>query len=288
MFSFKPQSKKFKPSWKVKQIVENSKTNPSDFEPKMLWDFRNPPKPIWEGFNIIHREENTDNNGIIMGGDSADFIHGTNENDTIHGQHGSDLIYGGKGDDYLYGDDSAYRRTTGVDTVYGGSGNDVIRAHVGYGEDGNDSLNAPQSGGAHLDGGSGDDKLYGRFDCDTLVGGSGDDHLEGQNESDTMTGGDGADTFIIGHTNELNHAGGIKSDFITDFHDTGDTIQFALVYSGDILFSDLEFSFNANGILIVTHEMDTLAEIQGLNAGVELDEQIEITRNHYIKFIADV
>ena len=291
MFFFKPQSKKFNPSWKVKHLIEKSKADQSDFEPKILWDFKNPPKLIREGFNVVSHDENTDSRGILMGENSNDFIHGTNENDSIYGQHGSDLIYGGKGDDRLYGDDSTYRSTDGIDTIYGGSGNDVIRAHIGFGENGNDRLYAPYSGGAYLDGGVGDDRLYGRSDRDTLVGGSGNDYLEGKKESDTMTGRDGADTFIIGHRDEndhYEHPDGIKTDLITDFQDVGDKIQFELVNSGNILFSDLEFAFNSNGTLIVSHELGLLAEIQGLNSGVDLEEQIQITRSHEINLIAEV
>ena len=106
-----------------------------------------------------------------------------------------------------------------------------------------------------------------------------------------MTGGDGADTFIIGHSDEHdhhNHPDEIKTDLITDFQDAGDKIQFELVNSGNILFSDWEFAFNANGILIVSHELGALVKIQGLNSSVDLEEQIQITRSHEINLISEV
>ena len=74
MFSFKPLSKKFNPSWKVKQLFEKSKADQSDFEPRILWDLKNPPKPIWEGFNVVSREDNTNSRGIIIGENSDDFM----------------------------------------------------------------------------------------------------------------------------------------------------------------------------------------------------------------------
>ena len=286
MSSFKFQSNKFKPNQKVKQIFEDSKIDPNDFEPKLLWDHKNPPKPIWYNFNIISPGENIDDRGKIIGENSDDFILGTNENDTIYGQHGSDIIYGLDGDDRLNGDDSAYRSTDGIDTIYGGTGNDTINAHVGYGEEGDDRLFAPYSGGAYQDGGDGDDSLNGSLDRDTLIGGGGDDKLDGGQDYDTMTGGEGADYFIVGQRNE--NRSGISTDLITDFQDVGDKIRFELVAYDRISIQELNFDFNAAGSLIVSHDMGRLAEIRGLNPNINLEDQVEFTRNDNMKLIAEV
>lgn len=276
----------FKINSKIKAIYEKSTIDPSKLKPEMLWDSKNPPKPIWDKFNIITPGENTDNRGRIIGEHSDDYILGTDENDTIYGQHGSDLIYGGDGNDRLHGDDSAFRPTDGIDTVYGGRGNDVINAHIGYGEQGDDRLFAPHSGGAYLNGGDGDDRLNGALDRDTLVGGAGDDYLRGGSESDTMTGGDGADHFVVGQRNEHRH--GISTDLITDFRDVGDRIKFELVAYNSLSFQDLDFAFNAAGRLIVSTDLGVLAEIQGLNPNIELEAQIERTNNNDIKLIAEI
>jgi Ca2+-binding RTX toxin-like protein len=276
----------FKISSKIKAIYKDSKIDPRDLKPEMMWDPKNPPKPIWENFNMINRDENTNDRGEIIGEHTDDYIRGTGGNDTIYGQHGSDLIYGGDGNDRLSGDDSAFRATDGIDTIYGGRGKDYINAHVAYGEEGNDRLFAPHSGGAYLNGGDGDDRLNGALARDTLVGGAGDDYLRGGTESDTMTGGDGADHFVVGQMYE--HRSGIGSDLITDFQDIGDKISFELVTYNNLSFEDLSFNFNSNGTLIVSSDIGELAQIQGLNPNVDLDAQIENTSNDSIQVVAEM
>ena len=268
------KSTKFKPSEKVKEIVEDSKYDYDDFKPKFGWDPKNPPRPIWKAFNVVRNEDNINDKGWIVGDDTDDYIRGTDDNDTIHGSHGSDLIYGGDGDDVLYGDSQTYRSTEGRDTIYGGNGDDEIRADVAYGQEGDDDLRAPHSGGAYLNGGNGDDDLKGRSDEDTLIGGAGNDTLEGAMGKDTMTGGRGVDTFVVGHQNDL-RTGEISSDLITDFRDVGDKIKFELVAWGRLAFEELDFEFSRAGSLVVSHESDVLAEIRGLNPNVGLYDQIQ-------------
>ncbi len=288
----------FKSISKIQSIYEKFKIDQSDLKPKMLWDAKNPPKPIWEDFNFIRPRGNTDEKGEINGTNDHDYIPGTSGNDTINGLHGSDLIYGGDGDDNLRGDNNAFRRTDGIDTIYGGDGNDVIRSHFGYGEDGEDRLSAPHSGGAYLDGGDNKDRLEGGLFQDTLIGGSENDYLRGGSESDTMSGGSGVDHFVVGQRNEHRH--GIGTDLITDFQDVGDKIQFELVSFRNLSFQDLDFAFNHAGSLMVSTNivlMDdderlrvsgVLAEIQGLNSRVDLEQQIQHTGNGVIELIAEM
>ena len=279
------KSTKFQPSQKVKEIVEDSKYDYDDFKPKFGWDPNNPPKLIWEAFNVIQNEDHTNDNGWIVGEDSDDYIRGTSDNDTIHGSHGSDLIYGGDGDDELFGDSRTYRSTAGDDTIYGGNGNDNIRADVAFGQEGDDRLWAPHSGGAYLNGGNGDDELYGRSDEDTLIGGAGNDILQGEMGEDTMTGGRGVDIFVVGHKNDL-RTGEISRDLITDFRDVGDKIKFELVAWGRLAFEELSFEFNRAGTLVVSRESDVLAEIRGLNPDVDLYDQIQNNGSGTIELIA--
>ena len=285
MSNFKFQTKKFKPNQKVKQIFEDSKINLNEFDPKMLWEFKNSSRPLWHDFNLITPGENLNERGYIVGEYSNDFILGTNENDTIYGMHGTDIIFGFGGNDTLRGDESAYRGSNGVDTIYGGNGRDSIWAHVGYGEAGNDRLKAPSNdGSAYLDGGDGNDNLAGGPNRDTLIGGSGRDYLAGGKGCDTMTGGEGADYFIVGQYNENNS--GVSTDLITDFEDVGDKIRFELVAYNAISIEELDFNFNMAGSLIVSSNLGVLGEIKGLDPNVNLWDQVDYAGNG-IKLIAE-
>src|SRR6185369_8897377 len=101
----------------------------------------------------------------------------------------------------------------GNDTIFAPRGAGHIEA---YGDAGNDILFSGWSGGAHLDGGAGDDRLTGTSDDDLLVGGDGDDYLNGLAGSDVLQGGLGDDTYEIndlffgeGKTIEVTDTGGV-------------------------------------------------------------------------------
>ena len=77
-----------------------------------------------------------------------------------------------------------------------------------------------------LDGGNGDDKLYGSYGNDKLIGGIGNDQLFGDSGNDILiggigndhiTGGDGSDKFCI------NSVSGV--DFIKDYTSGEDKIK---------------------------------------------------------------
>ena len=187
----------------------------------------------------------TDDNESIPGSKSNDRLIGMGGNDTLTGEEGRDLLIGGAGDDNLdggYGQDWL-EGGLGADILYGGSdggadwidggaGNDVLNAEK-YG-DGWDSLyvygNDTLLGGAGddriyhygsnsykllIEGGDGNDTLYGAYSGDdTLRGGKGDDVIgiaengnagaEGGNDlieggagRDTLYGGSGNDTFVF-------------------------------------------------------------------------------------------
>lgn len=89
------------------------------------------------------------------------------------------IARGGSGGDTLDGGAKA------KDELFGDSGVDLLRDDGG-------TLN-------ELDGGSGDDGLFGGSSIDRLRGGVGNDHLDGRAGDDQLTGGDGAD-FIDGGT----------------------------------------------------------------------------------------
>jgi hypothetical protein len=132
-----------------------------------------------------------------------DTVRGLGGGDEVYGNQGNDLIKGGAGADTLFGGQNGgaptadvnglMRMQDGTETLDGGAGDDLV-----YGNFGADIVN----------GGPGDDVLFGGQGSDTLTGGAGDDTLWGNREPDVLSGGDGADVFY------LNGAG---ADRITDF-----------------------------------------------------------------------
>lgn len=96
----------------------------------------------------------------------------------------------------------------GDDTIEGGSGQDLI-----FGQGGDDSLSG-DDGNDTLDGGVGDDTLEGGQGQDSLEGGAGDDILSGGTGDDRLFGGDGEDQLALGPDNDRAE-GGFGSDFFT-------------------------------------------------------------------------
>ena len=135
-------------------------------------------------------------------GPGPDKLVGTVLNDLICGLGGADNIKALAGDDTVFGDQcNAIARALasatgdGNDRIDGGSGDDTL-----YGAGKNDSLI----------GGSGGDKLYGGSGNDVLTGGPGDDRLEGGSGHDVLKGGPGKNTYVGGAGRDtivaVNHA----------------------------------------------------------------------------------
>jgi Ca2+-binding RTX toxin-like protein len=128
----------------------------------------------------------------LGGGNGADTLFGGDGNDRLAGGLGKDQLYGDRGDDTLLGgqgDDELLDVVGGNDLLIGNTGNDYLetdgRGDTLYGYAGDDTLvgyasSASQNAdpGAILDGGVGNDDLFG--DLNT-----------------TMTGGDGQDDFTV-------------------------------------------------------------------------------------------
>ncbi len=138
------------------------------------------------------------------GGDGDDSMYGGAGRDMLYGETGLDAIYGNEGDDYI-------DLGTGADAAWGGAGNDVLVAGMGvgkrlFGEDGDDLLIGSDEGGEdgnfndlayfgdRLDGGAGDDRIYGLGGADLIRGGTGDDTIDGGANGDLAFGDAGFDT----------------------------------------------------------------------------------------------
>ena len=103
----------------------------------------------------------------IEGNGGNDQIYGGKGDDQIFGGSGNDIIFGEQGNDLIYGSDIGFggtRSSNGFDLLYGGIGNDEIY------------------GSGALDGGPGDDKLYGGKEGANFIGGLGKDYIEGHRD----------------------------------------------------------------------------------------------------------
>ncbi|HEY1131479.1 MAG TPA: calcium-binding protein, partial [Roseateles sp.] len=161
----------------------------------------------------------------LYGGGGDDVIYGANDNDKLYGEDDNDLLIGYDGDDELYGGKGKDELSGGAgrDFLDGGEGADLLvggyGADVLAGGDGDDRLvgdaillagttdyppgmDKSLMGGDYLQGGAGndmlwgnhgDDYLFGGADDDLVFGGEGDDHGFGEDGDDTLSGGQGGD-----------------------------------------------------------------------------------------------
>ena len=110
------------------------------------------------------------------------------------------------------GTGSFFASSVGSISVYGNAGNDTIAIGSGVmgsyvnGGDGNDNLYGGQgadtldgwNGDDYVSGGDGGDILYGWYGRDYIVGGNGNDSLRGEYDNDRLFGGNGSDVLTGG------------------------------------------------------------------------------------------
>ncbi len=155
-----------------------------------------------EGDDTIRGDSNGPLSGDdVPGGDAgdpagSDSILGWDGNDTLYGEGGRDYIYGGADDDAIHGGD-------GDDGIHGDTGDDVIHGGaVGLPDRGYPGVFPadadPFNDRDEIEGGHGDDTIFGHDDNDLIAGDAGNDTLDGGFDDDTITGGEGHDTIIGG------------------------------------------------------------------------------------------
>ena len=208
------------------------------------------------------------------GGD--DLLEGREGDDRLEGEAGADILAGGPGEDtasYRYSDAGVIVRLhshtargghaegdsfgvelidgvklPSVEHLRGSDHNDVLAGDVRDnrldGGPGDDILyGGPEGGDDALIGAAGDDRLYGGRGDDTLAGGAGDDRLRGGPGDDTLTGGDGADTFFLapdgGDDTVLDFGRGADTLDLTAFADVRSTADLDLRQQDDRLVIDL-------------------------------------------------
>jgi len=141
------------------------------------------------------------NNGILITGDNSNnFIFSTTANDTIFAYAGNDTINGGgKGEDRLVALDSIGGGSGGNDYIDGGLGNDLI-----FGTSGDDTIN----------GGAGNDTIFDFQGANLLSGGAGNDSISASGFIDTVTGGAGADSLQLDNTQRVKYNSPSEGDVL--------------------------------------------------------------------------
>jgi Ca2+-binding RTX toxin-like protein len=172
-------------------------------------------------------------------------------NDVVEGGSGYDVVRLGSGNDAFFLHDSysefnsavvleldstgrmSAPRMSGVERIEAMDGDDII------------DLTSPdysiQADGLEIDGGAGDDIIWGSHADEVIMGGEGNDVLFGGAGHDLLSGGAGADVFEFTITSE--------NTTITDFNAAeGDTIRF--YNSSNAVFDDSSFEVTETGVSI--------------------------------------
>jgi Ca2+-binding RTX toxin-like protein len=118
-----------------------------------------------------------------------DFLIGRGGDDKLTGNQGNDLLNGGSGNDKLIGG-------SGKDTAVFSSKSNVVKLFTSKKQNTKDGLDT-LIGIENIIAGSGNDKIYGSKDSNTLNGGNGNDLLFGGLGNDKLIGGFGNDTAIF-------------------------------------------------------------------------------------------
>jgi Ca2+-binding RTX toxin-like protein len=157
------------------------------------------------GSNVANRLE---------GGLGDDSLYGEDGNDTLLGHNGDDQIDGGGGSDTAnYSDHAVAVRVSLLSgAATSAAGNDtLVSIENAVGTDWADQLRGSNETN-WLEGGYGDDRLYGEDGDDTLLGGE-DRVRTSEDGDDTLSGGHGNDWLEGGYGNDV-IAGGNRKDII--------------------------------------------------------------------------
>ena len=173
-------------------------------------------------------------NDWLSGGNGSDVIFGgpdastEPDNDTLLGAAGHDYLEGGAGDDMLYGDtDGGFSRqfaNVGDGSVHLIGWNGATQQHIipDFHDPSPVTLSLLQdvaeadAGDDYLDGGAGNDKLFGGAGDALLDGGADNDKLFGEAGDDELIGGDGDDKLW----GDLDNATYNQDQQITETHGT--------------------------------------------------------------------
>ncbi|MCE9639241.1 MAG: tandem-95 repeat protein [Betaproteobacteria bacterium] len=172
---------------------------------------------VWTGGFVARNDGSPGNPGT---GKTAAIAGKNRSFDVLQGGPGTDVLLGTAGNDAIFLDDSysafpgtRVPRLAGIERIEGGAGNDVIdltSALYAYtdvtidGGDGNDALWG-SSGNDVLLGSGGNDDLFGGAGQDYLMGGGGNDTLNGDRGNDLLEGDEGNDALTDSFGNNLQY-----------------------------------------------------------------------------------
>ena len=161
---------------------------------------------------------------LILGNNLPETISSTPSNDTIYGYAGNDTIDGGKGgEEWSFALDSMEGGSGGNDYIDGGIGNDLI-----FGTGGNDTII----------GGAGNDTIFDFDGANLLIGGAGNDSITASGFIDTIIGGAGADTLELNDTQRVRYNSPSEGDLLEQIvgfdpsFDSGSPDQFLISAGG--------------------------------------------------------
>ena len=173
---------------------------------------------VWTGGFVARNDGSPGNPGT---GKTAAIAGKNRSFDVFQGGPGTDVLLGTAGNDAIFLDDSysafpgtRVPRLAGIERIEGGAGNDVIdltSSLYAYtdvtidGGDGNDALWG-SSGNDVLLGSGGNDDLFGGAGQDYLMGGGGNDTLNGDRGNDLLEGDEGNDALTDSFGNNLLYA----------------------------------------------------------------------------------
>ncbi|OQW63987.1 MAG: hypothetical protein A4S17_00305 [Proteobacteria bacterium HN_bin10] len=157
---------------------------------------------------------------LIDGGAGDDTIRGGDLGNDLLGGDGNDTLIGGALDDWQFGGDGNDRLFAGnvTDTNFSDTATDAAS------EAARDAAVTVDGGnGDYLDGGAGDDSIYGGRGSDWLNGGAGVDSLRAGDGGDVLDGGEGDDR---GANGEAFLLGGAGSDQYVFYFGAGNDVIF--------------------------------------------------------------
>ncbi len=151
--------------------------------------------------------------------------------------------------------------------------------------------NLTKGGGATIEGGLGDDTLYGDERTNLLSGGGGNDRLEGASGNDTLTGGRGNDFLRGGSGNDTYRFNlGDGQDTISDWDDGVDTIEFGAGISvEDVVVTQVSSGSHIDLVLSIAGSEDRITIERGVNAEYNRIEQFRFadgSTRSYAEFFA--